>query len=186
MVIWRIKSCWEYMSLAYANGDDVRYVMKYERGELTKWHPVLVKYDTDVSDDTDERFERVSNFPSISGNITCDEEAKSILVDLVYDHAEFLPLLSATITDKQYYILYPKTTLDCLDKERTEYSYLSERKKHLRSIKSYAFHSNRIGDTPMFRLPRGAAFEPFVNDKFKQLIEDYNLTGLQFKKIWEG
>ena len=33
-------------------------------------------------------------FPSISGNITCDEESRLILNGLVHEHVEFLPLLS--------------------------------------------------------------------------------------------
>lgn len=185
MVVWRIRTRSDFLDLAYVNEDDTRYTFAYRRGKLLNWHPFYVEYNTEVDDNYDERHERVPSFLSLSGNITCDEETKSIIDELIHDHVEFLPLLSDTIKGKQYYLLHVKTELDCLDVEQTEYVYSLPGKRRP-SVKTYAFKWDCIGATPIFILPRGTPLEPFVSAEFKQLIEDNNLTGLQFKKIWEG
>lgn len=186
MVIWRIRTSGEYQALDYVNKYDVRGTREYKRGELSTWRPFYVVYATDVYDDMDESLVRVPNFPDISGNITCDEEAKLILDEYVHDHAEFLLLLSYTIKDKRYFILYPKTILDCLDNERSEFVRLPS--GYIRGIRRYAFRPDSIGDTPIFRLPVAgiSSHRPYVNDRFKQLVEDNKLTGLEFQKVWEG
>ena len=118
-------------------------------------------------------------------HITCNEEIKSILDGLLHDHVDFLPLASHTIRDDQYYILYPKTVLNCLDNDVSEFIRL--RSGYIRGVKRYVFKSDCIGDTPMFRLPIAGSpiGEPYVNDRFKQLVEDNNLTSLEFTKVWE-
>lgn len=186
MVIWQTKASRTYQALDYVNEYDVRSTMAYERGELSTWIPFYVKYATDVYDDMDDRDVRVPNFPRISGNITCDEEAKLILENLVHDHVEFLPLLSHTIKDKQYYILYPKTILNCLDNEQSEFARLKG--KYILGIRKHVFRPRCVGDTPVFRLPVAGSpsGEPYVNDKFKQMVEDNALTGLEFRKVWDG
>lgn len=187
MVIWQTRTSLDYLSIAYTNEQpDVRRVMDYEDGKLSTWPPIYVEYDTFVYDDMDERYERVPNFPSISGNITCDEESKLILDEFVYAHVEFLPLLSHTIKERQLYILYPKTILDCLDNEKSEF--VRTRSGYLRGIRKHVFKTACIGDTPIFRLPIAGSpsSRPYVNDEFKQLVEDNKLTGLEFRKVWEG
>lgn len=186
MVVWLTRTSTEYQALDYVDEYDVRGTRLYMREESSTWRPFYVVYATDVHDDMDARFERVPNFPSIPGNIACDEEAKLILEDLVHDHVEFLPLLSNTIKDKVYYILYPKTVLDCLDTNRSEFVRLQS--GYIRGVRKYSFISDCIGDTPIFRLPFAGSLvsEPFVNNEFKQMVEDNKLTGLEFTRVWEG
>ena len=186
MVIWHVRTSWEYKALGYDEEHYVRSIMAYERGKLSRWTPVSVGYSTEVYNDTDERHERIPNFPGLSSCITCDEKAKSILDELIHDHADFLPLTSHTITDKQFYILHFKTILDCLDNERSEFARLQA--GYIMGIRRHVFKSDCIGDTPIFRLPIAGSppGRPYVNDKFKQLVEDHHLTGLEFRKVWEG
>lgn len=184
MVIWQTEASIEYLRLANAVERDVRQTLDYTRGKLSKWQPLYVNYDTDVYDDTDERHERISDFATLSGRIICDEVARSMLDELVKDHIDFLPLLSDTITDRRLYILHPITELDCLDSERSEFSRLSS--GYIMGIKRHKFKPDCVGDVPIFKLPGNPGTRPYVNDKFKQLIEDYNLTGLEFRKVWEG
>ena len=103
-----------------------------------------------------------------------------MLDELVKDHIDFLPLLSDTITDRRLYILHPITELDCLDSERSEFSRLSS--GYIMGIKRHKFKPDCVGDVPIFKLPGNPGTRPYVNDKFKQLIEDYNLTGLEFRR----
>ena len=185
MVIWKTRTKSDYLDLAYVDEEDARYTMAYRLGTLLTWHPIHVEYNTSVEDTFDERHERVPNFPSLASLITCDDNAVSVLHDLVEDHVDFLPLLSDKIKDKQYYVFYPTTELNCLDVNRVEYGYSLPGKRRP-YVKTYAFKADCIGDTPIFILPRGTRFDPFVTDRFKQLIEDNNLTGLEFRKVWAG
>ena len=184
MAIWQTETSLEYLDLAYDVEDDVRQTLDYTRGKLSKWKPVNVSYATEVSQDTDERHERISDFTNLSGRIICDEVSRSIIYELVKDHVDFLPLLSSTITDRRFYMLHPSTELDCLDNERSEFSRLSS--GYIMGIKRHSFKADCVGDVPIFRVPGNPGTRPYVNDIFKQLIEDNNLTGLEFRKVWEG
>jgi len=185
MAIWQMNCSVDYLALAYAD-EAARTVRHYVNGKSLKWQPVGVKYDTDLYDDTDERHERVPDFPRMSGSITCNEAAKSTLDQAVHEYVEFLPLTSTTIKDEQYYFFYPKVILDCLDNEQSDF--VRSRTGYIRGISRHVFRPDCIGDTPIFRLPVAGSLWgwPFVNDRLKRLIEDNNLTGLEFRKVWEG
>ena len=181
MKIWRTEVDSDYKSLGYDNEHHVRQIMSYERGELPEWRPVYVQ----VVDEWGSRHEPMPSFPGLSMHITCNEEIKSILDGLLHKHVDFLPLASHMIRDEQYYILYPKTILDCLDNEQSEFSRFQ---RYILGVKKYIFKPDCIGNTPIFRLPIAGSpiGQPYVNDKFKQLVEENNLTGLRFRKVWEG
>ena len=186
MVIWQVDTSTDYLALAFANDHEARTVLDYVDGKLSKWQPVYVSYDTDVYDYTDERHERIPSFLRFSGSIVCNEKTMSIIEDFIDGYAEFLPLMSNTIRETQYYLLYPTEILDCLDNELTEFA--RTRSGYITGIRRHAFRLDCIGDTPIFRLPVAGSLWgwPYVNDRFKQLVEDNNLTGLEFRKVWEG
>ena len=145
--------------------------------ELATWEPRHVWYHPlNFSKD-----KGAANFPSWSGTTVCDAEAKQVIHDLIDDYVEFLPLLSPTIPDTEYHVINILTTLDCLDSEKTEFGYFGS----FKTIEKYVFKSHCIGETPIFKLPISRV-KLFVTDAFKQLVEDNNLTGLKFRKVWEG
>ena len=181
-VIWKLNTDSEYLSLGLVDEFDARVMLDYSRGKVPRWAPVRVTYSTDVYDDTDKRHERVPNFPSLSTRITCDDEAKSTVEDMLKGYAEFLPLVSDEKVEKQYYILHPTRVIDCEDRDRSDWEdFIKGRPDIGRSVHRFAFKRRLIGDAPMFILPGSAGRSPFVTDRFKQLIEDNNLTGLTFK-----
>ena len=182
MAIWRTEVDSDYKSLGYDYERHVRQIMSYERGELSVWRPVYVQ----VVDEWGSKHERMPSFPGLSMDITCGEETKSILDGLLHEHVDFLPLASHTIRDDQYYILFPRTILDCLDNELSEFRRMPS--GYIVGVPKYVFKPDCIGATPIFRLPIAGSpiGEPYVNDTFKQLVEDHNLTGLKFSKVWEG
>lgn len=191
MAIWRIKPGLEYRSLGYDDEYDAEFIRLYRRGELRMWPLVYVGYGTDVYPDFDPKHASVPSFPALSSSIACGKTVRTILAELVYGHVDFLPLASHTITDEQYYILYPKTVLGCLDIEEPEFSRLQLGR--FEGIRRHDFKphcSDCIGNIPIFKLPTSAfgspAGRPYVNDTFKQLVEENNLTGLRFSKVWEG
>ena len=191
MAIWRIETGIEYRSLGYDNEYDAKFIRLYRRGELPIWPQILVGYATDAYPDFDPKRAPVPSFPALSTNIACNSKARTMLAELVHYHVDFLPLASHTIADEQYYILYPKTILGCLDLEAPEFSRLQPGR--IESIKRHDFKphcSDCIGNIPIFKLPTSAfgspSGRPFVNDRFKQLVEVNNLSGLEFRKVYEG
>ncbi len=129
----------------------------------------------------------LANFPGWSSGIACDAEAKENLQKLIGDHAEFLPLIfaSSTIVDTTYYAINVLRMLDCLDYKRSEFTYF-ERTGNIRKVHKFEFKLNCIGGIPIFKLPILRSIRTYVTDEFKQLVEKSNLTGLEFRKVWEG
>ncbi len=128
-----------------------------------------------------------ANFPTCSGTTVCDAEAKEIIRELIEDHVEFLPLayyenFVDKAIDSKYFAINVLQILDCLDYERSEFSYYGPLKKIIR----YEFKSDCIRGIPIFKLPILNRVTTYVTDEFKQLVEDNNLTGLEFRKVWEG
>lgn len=185
MAIWQISTDIEFRSLAYDDEPDARKIRLYERGELQSWQQVYVGYATDAYPDFDPKRAPIPSFPALSSSIACGTNARTAFNSLLRDHVDILPLASHTIRDDKYYILYPKTVLDCLDNEESEFA--RTRSGYIMGVRRYVFEADCIGNTPMFRLPIGGSpiGEPYVNDNFKRLVEDKNLTGLKFSKVWE-
>lgn len=155
--------------------------------ELETWNPQEVWYHPlDFNEN-----KGIASFPSWGTVNVCDAKAKQIISGLVDDHVEFLPLIfhkgahpessATTGACDEYYAINPVTILDCLDHERSEFSSFGPLKK----IGKYVFKPDCIREIPIFILPISKRTKLFVTDAFKQLIEDYNLTGLEFKKVWE-
>ena len=148
--------------------------------EFETWEPQYVWYHPlDFSED-----KGIANFPSWGTVLVCDEKAKDIIFDLVKNCVEFLPLASHTITDTIYYAINTMI-VDCLDYDRSEMTH-SKFSKHISIIVKYEFNPDCITGIPIFKLPMFKRNMPFVTDEFKQLIEINNLTGLEFRKVWEG
>ena len=51
--------------------------------------------------------------------------------------------------------------------------------------RSYILNKKCIDQTPIFRLPGVSEIDVFATDKLKRLVEDNELTGLVFEKLWE-
>ena len=156
--------------------------------ELGTWKPQEVWYDP-------LKFQEekgIANFPSWGSITVCDVKAKESISELVDDHVEFLPLVfhkvvhptsyTTTASYGEFYAVNPLKILDCLDHQRSKFSFFGPLKK----IDKYVFKPDCIGGVPTFILPISKRTKLFVTDAFKQLVEDNNLTGLEFRKVWES
>ena len=182
-VIWELRTSREYLSPMHVDEAEASIWLDYMRGRLPHWIPERVTWSIEVYDETDERYERVPHFPSISSCITCDDEAKSIVENMLQGYAEFLPLDGDEKVEKQYYILHPTRVIDCEDRDRSDWEDFIKGKPHIgRSVHRFAFKQHLVGDAPMFILPGNVPITPFVTARFKRLIEDNNLTGLTFRE----
>ena len=128
----------------------------------------------------------IANFPGWSSGIVCDAEAITILKKLISEHAEFLPLAftSSTIIDTTYSAINVLRILDCLDYKRSEFTYFKNT-GNIRKVRKFEFKPNSIGGVSIFKLPILRSIRTYVTDEFKELVEDNNLTGLRFGKVWE-
>ena len=127
----------------------------------------------------------IANFPTWSADTVCDAAAKDIIYELVKDCVEFLALSSPRIPETEYFALNCVKVLDCLDMERSEFTRF-EKTGGIRGIRKYEFKANCVDGVPVFKLPIRNRVRTFVTNEFKQLVEDNNLTGLEFQKVWEG
>ena len=74
--------------------------------------------------------------------------------------------------------------INCIDYKSSIYKTFPDGKRIMR-FKEYVFYGNRINSS-VFKIidePLGA---PFVTDSFKNLIESNNITGFDFKLVWDS
>ena len=173
------------------NIDDYKYLSAYDEryctfprrdgtSELATWEPQHLTYE---SYEEEDNHLGLCNFPAWCGRSACDLKAKEIIGTLTADDVEFLPLFVPEISHTRYFAIHVLTTLDCLDNERSEFGYFGDLRMR---IDKYEFKPDCIGDTPIFKLPIFNRNSTYVTDSFKQLVEDNDLTGLEFRKVWEG
>ena len=176
-IIWQLNpNVTDYGIVALDNQFDAKYKILDGSPKLSSWKPLYISYRAGEE-------KPIPHFPSLSSSIVCDMEAKLLIQDLIDDYVEFLPLVSHTITEQQYHIINTTMILDCLDQEKSEV--LRNESGTIRHIKKYVMKPNCIGDAPIFKLPEPMRERPYVSDTFKQIVEENNLTGLVFDKVWD-
>ena len=159
--------------------------------QFETWEPPQVWYDPIKF----REGKALADFPAWSVHTVGDTKAKVIMEESIAEHVEFLPLvflkwtdsehLTTTSYDDEYFVFNVLTTLDCLDIDRSEFAYF-ESTGAIRNIRKCVFKPEYIRDTPIFKLPILNRVTTYVTDSFKQLVDDNNLTGLEFRKVWEG
>jgi hypothetical protein len=82
--------------------------------------------------------------------------------------------------------------INVLDQDRTRWTVGATSGRRL-SIESYAFHPDRLTETPLFKIPETAKTEIYTaaglrnsNDEFKGRAEKFDLKGLIFEEIWSN
>ncbi len=166
------------------------------KSQLETWVPLEVWYHP--LDFWEER--GLANFPYWGVSLVCDIAARKVIRELLEDHVEFLPLIFQapvadgsfysiktlrTLIGKEYFAINCLRILDCLDLDRSQFDYF-DRTRSIRYIVKYEFKPDCLDGVPIFKLPMSNSVETFVTGEFKQLVEDNNLTGLEFRKVWEG
>ncbi|GEM_PF-2364061 len=150
---------------------------------LDDWKPLNVRFDPYDFDNE----KNIPNFISLSGFPVCDSKTKVIIQEVVGSSIEFLPLVYYTDedtinTETIYYIINPVEIVDCLDHNNSEFQYLKS--GTISKILKYSFEPDCTNNTTIFKLKEQRRSGIYVNDDFKQIVEENNLTGLKFKKVW--
>lgn len=121
------------------------------------------------------------------GAIAIDLAAISQLQDLLEMSGELLPINDGGIGCS---LLNVTECINALDDDGTEWAYGKSTGARLR-IQRYAFHANRLTETPLFKIPETCKSEILTvegrkdpEDEFKYRVEKAGLTGLVFEEIW--
>lgn len=121
------------------------------------------------------------------GAFVCDERAREELQTHFEMSGELLPLPHK---GEMFHIVNVTQCINALDEQRTEWVIGRETRARI-GIKRYAFHADRVPDTPLFKIPETdkseiltaeGRFDP--EDEFKPTVEQLGLTGLIFEQIW--
>lgn len=175
MKIWILdRDVNNYASLKFVSGFDLDLVLSF-RGEAKKdnW--------------TSPKFVRINNLPF--GNTTgllsytpfFDDEAVKELDCFLEGNAELLPL---NCPEGNFYVVNVTKVLDCLNLERSEYKSFSDG-RIMRMIK-YVFYEGIVRDIDVFKVKGLEGRDVFVSDKFKNKVEESQLTGFKFTLVWDS
>lgn len=176
MAIWEIRPIPDlYHSLQLAD-DALEYSQiaeLFRTGEplASMWKPIPVDiYEASLDGD----------FPSLFAGTppVFSERALTVLLPLISYTIEALPLKSSS---GMYFVVNPQV-IDCLDHVESEYERFQSSGK-IRRITKYVFHTERIANRHIFRIPEQVVSRTFVTTSFKELVEQNDLLGLQFLKV---
>lgn len=102
---------------------------------------------------------------------------------------EILPII---IDRERFYFLNTLECINALDNKRTEYNYYEDGSRST-VINKYYFHENRLGGSPIFKIPETAKYQMLCFeglsdpwDEFKGRYEELNLEGLEFIEIYDS
>lgn len=102
---------------------------------------------------------------------------------LIRDSAEVLELL---FTEKEYFGINVTSVLDVIDYEKAQYIKFKSNDRIMLFTK-YSFKMcDELKKHPIFKIidePRRGAF---VSDKFKEIVEENELTGFKFELVWDS
>ena len=91
---------------------------------------------------------------------------------------------------EQFFALNVTECINVLDNESTQWVYGQSTGARIR-IEQYAFHADRLTETPLFKIPETSRSEILTveglkdpDDEFKSRVEKMGLTGLVFEEIW--
>ncbi len=113
-----------------------------------------------------------------AGYIVIDEQAKEILMSHIGHEVELLPI---DIEGQPHYIVNIINVIDCLDKENSEIKYFKSNPTKIMRIVKHVFHEEHTVDSFMFKLP--SITPMFCTQKFKDLVEQNEITGLRFDRL---
>jgi hypothetical protein len=157
------------------------------RSRLSKWQPPSVRFITDEEGlfkeypETAQPYLRDSDFTMYKGAIVLNARAVRVLSPLMGDAVELLPL---QCEEGEFWLLNVLQVLDCLDRERTVFTYWPD--GDVKGASKIFFQAGCLEDRHIFRLPIHNYSRVYVSQAFKDLVDEHDLRGLRFELAqWE-
>lgn len=115
------------------------------------------------------------------------EKLKNILnnldIDIQYFEVDIFEK-KESVSKCKYYIANILTVVDALCLEESTYFETElDENEIIYSISRYAVYGEKLKNIDIFKLSNGQEIPIFVSEKFKKIIEDNKLTGLDFMEI---
>ena len=169
-----------FRSFAYSSSDWMSYLesMKENKKIANIWKPPKLFLFSDIEHVGREEKLPIADFMNGLVFISISEKAKSILVELMENQVELLPL--DTEIGKYYELNIDR--ICCLDEQKCVLKRPSSGKGILH-VEKYAFFINKIAGRNIFLSAELGFTKCFVSDVFRQTIEENSLSGLLFSAI---
>ena len=137
------------------------------------WEPIEMKKvdDFEMKDALDLSFQ----VPVVS------KTAARALKDEVTDDVEFLEM---NVENNKYYAMNIVNVIDALDEEKSVFDIMPGNIKFF--FEKYAFLKEKIKNQKIFKIKEEKRSKVFVTEELKNKIEEENLEGFDFIKVWEN
>lgn len=87
---------------------------------------------------------------------------------------------------EEYYGINVTTVLDVVDYSKSQYRMFSDGKR-IMAFQKYAFKEcDELKNNHIFKIVEEPRRRAFVSEKFKETVEENNLTGFKFKLVWDS
>ena len=109
--------------------------------------------------------------------------ALEVLRPLIKDSIEELEF---QFEEAEYYGINVTAVLDVIDYSKSEYRTYSDGKR-IMVFEKYVFKQcDELKEHNIFKIVDEPRRKAFVSDKFKQMVEENNLSGFKFKLVWDS
>ncbi|MDX2271901.1 MAG: hypothetical protein NW237_08110 [Cyanobacteriota bacterium] len=169
-----------YQSLIVGSGKRLNEVSKFTFGNpvLEIWEPVQVRLATDL----DKPPLPISDFPGLGGMPAFTGKAIESLDEMLRMNGELLPLES---DDGVFYLYNTTTIVDALDEEKSDL--LRNKNGQIRHIRKHHFIPQKVIELMIFKTVQAPRTSyPCVTDRFVNAVEQAQLTGFVFRKLWSS
>lgn len=126
----------------------------------------------------------IYSFADIKGTFAINKQTKEILEKNVTINVEYLPITSNE-SDEEIYIVHILSAADVLDLKNCKCRYICN--NYIYEIKKYSFKPE-VKEYSIFKCIKQGVIDTvniYCTDTFKDIIDENNITGFLFEKIYE-
>ncbi len=170
----------------YKDIHDIKYMRKYVGSKKNVIKDVIeLKYE-DIDGnilEIEKPSAKFGNIQSGFGGYYLDDKAYEMLNDLFDESVELYPAKSHI---KEYKLLHVKDVLkNLVDYDKSKIKWLNKEEKRAMRFIKYYFDKEMIKDKHVFRIAE--LLTPlYVSEKFRQRCRDNNLTGIDFRLVYDS
>jgi len=180
--IWKIENEVDYYKgFSLKNEKDIDLLKNnFDKGQpIKEWMPLSLKPSDDNKGVGD-----CPQFWSYSNLLMVSKRAKDIISRGFRGFIEFLPV-EDTVNNDTYYLANILNQLDEIDYDKSEFRKLMD--IYIVEVTKYVFKDN-ARNIPIFKIYLDGVLmttDMYVNDEFKNLIEDSELEGFKFTEVFD-
>lgn len=137
----------------------------------SKWRPIKVRVD---------KHGHRGEFPSFEPAIPVfTQKALNVLQPFLGDTIEALPLNCGRF---KFYAIHVLNVVDCFDEKRSDFNRFPS--GGIMYINKHVFKEKCLDQQLMFRISQAPIWGVYYTERFKQLLDEANLKGLNHRKVF--